>query len=182
MNIPINEEKFKNSSSEHEYRIHTRSSSRDDPIITKAIMSVNNMIAPPPGTKIKGSGVMNSPAVISSKKIKVTQQIIESAYKKLKEIVKDDKPNVDNIVVTVAYAMQISNEMITTSKTYKVELALSILRKLIDSEIDDPTQRAVLHMLIESTIPALIDTISGLPGMVSRAFGGCCKSEKKKSK
>ena len=76
-------------------------------------------------------------------------------------------------MVIVAYALQLSNEMLNTSKTYKVELALAIVRKLIDSEVKDHGQRAVIHVLVESAVPTLLNTIEGMPNILNRLFTVC---------
>lgn len=129
----------------------------NDPVIKNAITKVNSL-----ALEIKEKS-----QPLNSKKIKITHEMIELAYSKLKVIIKD-KPTVENITILVAYAMQISNGLLDTSKTYKVELALAILRKLVDEEIDDIQTRVMLHMLIETAIPSLMNSISGLPGLFSR--------------
>lgn len=145
-----------------------------DPVLTVAVANVNAMLAPPTtGKAVKGADVLKGPTtVVNGKKIKITQQMIEAAYKKLKKVIKD-KPSTENIAIIVAYALQISNEMLTTSKTYKIELALAILRKLVDEEVDNAETRVMIHMLIETTVPTLINTISGLPSLFAKLCAKC---------
>lgn len=151
----------------------------EDPVILKVIASVSEIqsgVSANGGT-VPGSDVLSAnKTVVSGKKIKITQRIIGLAYKKLRVIIDDTQVNTESVVFIAVCALQISNEMLITSKTYKVELALAIIRKLIDDEVKDPVQRAMLHMLVESTIPSLIDTIHGLPSMLSKFFS-CCKSQ-----
>ena len=106
----------------------------------------------------------------NAKSIKITYSMIEEAYKKLKTIVNGRNLDITEIAVIVVYALQISNHMLSTNKNYKVELAVSIVRKLIDDEIQDPGKRVILHELVESSIPVLISTIDGLPGLVTKIF------------
>jgi hypothetical protein len=136
----------------------------DDGVITVAIANVDVMQAT--DMLIKTS--------VSNKRVKVTQIMIESAYKKLRIIVANKEVTVDTATVIVAYAMQISNEMLNTSKTYKVELALAIIRKLIDDEVCDPGHRAVIHMIVETSVSHFMKTIEGLPSLWSRLVK-CCK-------
>ena len=71
--------------------------------------------------------------------------------------------------------------MLNTTKTYKVELSLAIIRKLIDDEVEDKNQRMMLHMLAETTVPSLINTIQGLHNLLSKLFAKCkcCVSDSK---
>lgn len=135
----------------------------DDAIISKAINNVD---------KLKITRTL-TPDINNGKSIKITQEMIETAYDKLKRIISGEKVTIINIGIIVAYALQIANEMLITNKNYKVELALAILRKLIDSEISDPTEQQILHQLVEFTIPTLIDTIDGLPSLLSRIWSKC---------
>ena len=129
-----------------------------DPVILTVIAKVDEM--------------QYSPLVVSGKKIKITQQMIECSYQKLRSIMNGKKVDTQSVVSIVAYALQIANEMLRTSKTYKIELALAIIRKLIDDELDvADQQRMVLHMLVESAVPTLIDTIDGLPSLFSKCCG-----------
>jgi hypothetical protein len=144
----------------------------DDEVVATAIAKVTEMQAVPDG------GVLNNPGtVVSGKKIKITQQMIEAAYHKLRTVIQGKKMDTESVAIIVAYALQIANEMLSTSKTYKVELALAIIRKLIDDEVDDPDQRVMMHMLVESTVPSLINTIQGLPSLLSKLFAKCCCSK-----
>ena len=147
----------------------------DDEIIAKVIATVGEMQN---GVTTR-STIKSSNIIVSGKKIKITQQIIEAAYQKLRVVIKDKKVDAGSVVIIAAYALQIANEMIITSKTYKVELALAIIRKLIDAEVEDPDQKVMLYMLVESTVPSLIDTIQGLPNFLSKLFAKCCCSSKK---
>jgi hypothetical protein len=152
----------------------------DDEVVAKAIAKVTEMQAgvTADGKAVPGGGVLNNPGtVVSGKKIKITQQMIEAAYQKLRTVIQGKKMDAESVAITVAYALQIANEMISTSKTYKVELALAIIRKLIDDEVDDPDQRVMMHMLVESTVPSLINTIQGLPSLLSKLFAKCCCSK-----
>ena len=145
----------------------------DDPVILKAVANVNLIQK----GQMPRSDVLNNTEVIGNgKKIKITQQLIENAYKKLRVIVVDKKINAENMVLIAAYALQIANEMLTTSKTYKVELTLAILRKLIDDDVEDDEQKMILHMLVESTVPSLINTLDDLPSIMSNATSCCIVS------
>jgi len=152
----------------------------DDEVVAKAIAKVTEMQAgvTADGKVVPGGGVLNNPGtVVSGKKIKITQQMIEAAYQKLRTVIQGKKMDAESVAIIAAYALQIANEMLSTSKTYKIELALAIIRKLIDDEVDDPDQRVMLHMLVESTVPSLINTIQGLPSLLSKLFAKCCCSK-----
>jgi hypothetical protein len=147
-----------------------------DEVLAKVISNVTEMQAgvTVKGKAVPGGDVLSNPCtVISGKKIKITHQMIDEAYQKLQTVIQGKKVDAESVAIIVAYALQISNAMLNTSKTYKVELALSIIRKLIDEEVDVPDQRVILHMLVESTVPSLINTIQGLPGLLSKLFAKC---------
>ena len=149
----------------------------DDEVVSKATAKVAEMQAgvTADGKAVPGGDIFNRPGtVVSGKKIKITQQMIEAAYQKLRTGIQDKKVDSENAIIFIAaYALQIANEMLSTSKTYKVELALVIIRKLIEDDVDDPDQRVMLHMLVESTVPSLINTIQGLPSLLSKLFAKC---------
>ena len=152
----------------------------DDEVVAKAIAKVTEMQAgvTADGKAVPGGAVLNSPGtIVSGKKIKITQQMIEVAYQKLRTVIQGKKMDAESVAIIAAYALQIANEMLSASKTYKIEMALAIIRKLIDDEVNDPDQRVMLHMLVESTVPSLINTIQGLPSLLSKLFAKCCCSK-----
>lgn len=151
----------------------------DDKVVAKVIAKVTEMQmgVTTEGKDVPGGDVLGNHSIfVSGKKIKITHQMIEIAYQKLRTVTRDKKVGAESIAIIAAYSLQIANEMICTSKTYKVELALAIIRKLIDEEIDDLDQRVMLHMLVESTVPSLINTIQGLPSLLFKLFAKyrCC--------
>jgi hypothetical protein len=177
--VDIEMSRRKNQQVEHTDAVHIRNLINDE-IVSKAISNITKMQTgvTAEGKAVMGGDVLNNPGMVfSGKKIKITRQMIEDAYQKLLIVTRRKKVDAKSIVIVAAYALQISNEMLITSKTYKVELALAIIRKLIDDDVDDLDQRTVLHMLVESTVPRLINTIQGLPSMPSRLFTKCCFSE-----
>jgi hypothetical protein len=152
----------------------------NDEIVSKAISNITILRAGVTEERktVTGGDVLNKhKMVFSGKKIKITHQMINAAYQKLLIITQGRIVDADSVTIMAAYALQISNEMLSTSKTYKVELALAIIRKLIDDEVYDPDQRIVLHMLVESIMPSLINTIQGLPSLMSKLFTKCCCSK-----
>ena len=95
--------------------------------------------------------------LVHGKKIKITNQLIEIAYQKLRSAIEDKDVTPANMVLIVTCALQISNNLINMSTTYKVELALAILRKLIDNtNMSNPNDKMLLHLLVETTVPGLI--------------------------
>ena len=96
--------------------------------------------------------------VVNGKKIKITHGIIVLAYEKLRKIFDDDikKLSNKNISDIIVHALNISDGLVITSKSYKVELSLIIIRKLIDEEVKNSDQNTILHMIVESSMPNLI--------------------------
>lgn len=140
-----------------------------DKVIKNAVDKVSVMQSSP-------ESVLNKQVDIK-KRIKITQQLIDEAYGKLRVIVNNKKVSTKNIAVMIAYAMQLANEMLQTSKTYKVELALAIIRQLINDEVSDPNTRAVIHSLVEITVPHLLSSIDDLPNLIQKLQCCCCKKK-----
>ena len=145
----------------------------DDNIIKRVILKVNQQ------------QVLDcNRRMVSGKKIKITQRIINDAYSKLCAIVCDEKINEHTINTFVICALHVSNEMITSSKKYKIELALSILRKAVDEKVCI-NKNTEMHMLIESTVPVYIDNIISYDkkcahkktSIINKVF--CCGKKKK---
>lgn len=165
-----------NRQAEHKAGKLTIGNPMDDEIVVKVIEKVTEMQTGVnmEGKSTPGGAILRDPgSVISTKKIKITQQMIEVAYQKLRTVMQGNTVDAESVAIIVAYSLQIANEMLSTSKTYKVELALAIIRKLIDDEIDDQDQRVMMHMIVESTVPRLINTIHGLPSLFSKLFAKC---------
>lgn len=145
--------------------------SQGDEIISKVIKRVNSSSIK--NRKIKNNKnvsvgeVLENPSMANSKKLKITHKLLEDAYSKLRIVVKDKNVDANSIAIISAYALQISNEMLNTNKSYKIELTMSILRKLIDEEIISNEQKIILNMALETIVPSLIDTIDGLPSLLS---------------
>ena len=74
------------------------------------------------------------------------------------------------------YALQLANELVIVGKQYRIELALSVLRKYISENVKSPDAE-IANVLIETAVPRLIDTLettlTSLPALFSK--WGCCK-------
>ena len=71
------------------------------------------------------------------------------------------------------YALQLSNELVSADKQYIVELALGIIRKHIDKNVKSP-DKEIAMMLIETSVPKLIDTLENITSWFSK-LRCCCK-------
>ena len=139
-----------------------------DSVVKNVVTKVSAMQALP-------NSALNQP-ITTKKNIKITQRLIEEAYAKLRGIVQNKTVGQKNITIMIAYAMQIANEMLVTSKVYKVELTLAIIRQLINDEVHDPSVRMILHSIVEVTVPHLIGSIDDLPGFIQKYL--CCTKSK----
>lgn len=148
--------------------------SRDYELLLKVRKRVNSPSIK--NRKIKNNGnvsvgeVLENPSMANSKRLKITHKLLEDAYSKLRILVEDKNVDANSIAIIAAYALQISNEMLNTNKSYKIELTMSILRKLIDEEIISNEQKIILNMALETIVPSLINTIDGLPNLLSKVF------------
>ena len=146
----------------------------DDKIALKVIDSVNAGSLRNKHIKdnknVSVGEVLKNPSIANSKRLKITHTLLGEAYSTLRNLVRDKNVDANNIAIIAAYALQISNEMLTTNKSYKIELTMIILRKLIDEEITNNDQKIILNMALESIVPSLMTTIDGLPNLLSRIF------------
>ena len=97
--------------------------------------------------------------VKKSKNVKITYDLINSAYTQLITTIDTNNINTITIIEIIKKTMLISEEMLITSKTYKVELTLFVLRKLIDKHIDFPNND-VLNSIIEYTVPTMMNLLT----------------------
>ena len=113
------------------------------------------------------------------KSVVLTHYKIKSAYKKLVAATNNKTPTTNNIAFSVACAMLIANELGDVKKVYKVELALSILRKLINENIKNEELKELLHIMTESLVPSLLALVDELPGALASFIKKCkcCVSE-----
>ena len=159
---------------EKELTVMNAPESQDDEIILNVIKKVNS--ASIKNRQIKNNKnvsvgeVLENPSMANSKRLKITHKLLEDAYGKLRILIQDKNVDSNSIAIIAAYALQISNEMLNTNKSYKIELTMSILRKLIDEEIISNEQKILLNMALETIVPSLINTIDGLPNLLSKIF------------
>lgn len=135
-----------------------------DEVICNVVAKVDTM-------KASKESLINKP-ISAAKSLKVTQSMADDAYIKLCYLVGDTPINEKNMILIITYSLQLANEMLNTSKVYKIELATMILRRLINENIENTNSRILLHNLIEVTIPNLINTIDGLPNVLKKYL--CC--------
>jgi hypothetical protein len=161
----------------HEVDLVFSDNALDDPAIRKAVDKVAEIKTAKDsnGNLTKTAKVLaNVPGVaVTNKKIKITHQLMEDTYKKFRELIGDKKIDSNNVALMVAYSLQLANELANTDKTFKVELALYVIRKTIDDQLPDNDMRKMLHMLVEETVPLLIETISNSKTLFKKFC--CCK-------
>lgn len=145
------------------------------------------------GKSIKGSDLIHKDVsqITNGKNTKITDRLIKEGYKKFSKIVKGKDINAGNVMVMVTYAIKISDSLVDTSKTYKFELVMFILRKYIDNNIDGELKKEIAHMLIENAVPVLMEGLFQVPTLFKRACrkaksifkpycAGCCGNKTNK--
>jgi len=113
------------------------------------------------------------------KSVKITQKLINDTYQKFKVLINNKKFNFQSsadMALFTMYALQLANELVIVGKQYRIELALSVLRKYISENVKSPDAE-IANVLIETAVPRLIDTLettlTSLPALFSK--WGCCK-------
>lgn len=107
---------------------------------------------------------------VNGKGVKVNFQIISIAFNKLEKVIEGKtKLTPSTISVIVMIAFNIANEILMNrDKKYKIELVLIIMRKLIDKLVTDTDDNTMLNTLLDTTVPALVDS------MVLKSKCFCC--------
>tara|TARA_B110000444_G_C18553109_1_gene461219 strand:- start:175 stop:552 length:378 start_codon:yes stop_codon:yes gene_type:complete len=104
------------------------------------------------------------------KSVKINYQIITIAFNKLEKVIDEKtKLTASSVSVFVMMAFNIVNEILmATDKKYKIELVLIIMRKLIDKVIKNKDEVVLLNTVLDTTVPALINSM----GLKPKYF--CC--------
>lgn len=103
-------------------------------------------------------------------KIKVTNRLIEDSYNLLNVRIDVESITEATIELLVCHALHIAHSIPDISKQHKIDLALATVRRMIDAKVNNPDERALLHMLLENALPNFVDVIIKIPSLWSR----CC--------
>jgi hypothetical protein len=114
------------------------------------------------------------------KHVKVTQKLIDAGYRELLKVIQaSEEKDSEHLGLTSAalfsqFAMQISDKLMgaASKKEYRVELALAIVRKLVNSKVESAVERSALHDVIETSIPLAISILSVIPAW-KKLFNAC---------
>jgi len=90
-----------------------------------------------------------------------SQDEIILVYNQIKQWVDNtDKPDASNIIVLVTLLIKcVENIAKDKSGSYKKDLVLKVLRKVINESNLEPDAKMTLLVLVETTIPTIIDTL-----------------------
>jgi hypothetical protein len=90
-----------------------------------------------------------------------SQDEIILVYNQIKQWVDNtDKPEASNIIVLVTLLIKcVENVAKDKSGAYKKDLVLKVLRKVINESKLEPDAKLALLVLVETTIPTIIDTL-----------------------
>ncbi len=93
--------------------------------------------------------------------------------------------NVECVMGLVPRIISVIQQSVTEPQRgpYKKQLAVALLKKVVDEHLDDAGERQALHTVIDTAVPVAIDTIIGVArGVVDVGKklqqriqnGGCC--------
>jgi len=115
-----------------------------------------------------------------------SQDEVLLVYNQIKEWVENtEKPDASNIIVLVTLLIRcVENVAKDKSGSYKKDLVLKVLTKVITESKLEPEAKASLMILVHTTIPIMIDTMISIAkkeidlgkvkGKFSECFGRCC--------
>lgn len=84
---------------------------------------------------------------------------VENLYEQLKEILAGAKLNSSNIMAILVNLMQIVEKYPTLKGPQKKQVILAAINMLIDDQNDNVEDAAGLKLLVQMTLPSVIDTI-----------------------
>lgn len=120
-------------------------------------------------------------SISTDKHVKITRKLIVSTYAKYSLVVNNRNVNRKNIKVFIAYAMELSNEILKKSpNVYKTELALILIRQHINNEIKDETLRNELHDIVEVVVVSFIKHIFTKKTSIIKKLLSCLTSKSSK--
>ena len=93
-----------------------------------------------------------------------SQDEIVLVYNQIKDWVdKTDKPDASNIIVLVTLLIKcVENVAADKAGAYKKNLVLTVLTKVINESKLEPDAKLALMVLVQTTIPIMIDTMIGI--------------------
>ena len=95
----------------------------------------------------------------SHRELTQSKTMVENLYEDLKEILAGTKLNSSNIVAILVNLMQLVENYPKLRGQQKKQVILYAINMLIDDQNDNVEDTATLKLLVQSTLPSVIDTI-----------------------
>ena len=89
----------------------------------------------------------------------VAQTAVKTLYEEVKNLLADSKLSPSNVVTIVVSLMQLIEKYSELSGLQKKQVVLEALNMLIDDSNDNVEDAAQLKLLVQVTLPTVIDTI-----------------------
>ncbi len=89
--------------------------------------------------------------------------------------VHSEKLNASNIIVIATELMQVVEKYKTLTGSQKKTLVINVIKKLVNSTVDDESDKKTLNTIIDLTLPTVIDNLIN-------AINGNIKFDKEKAK
>lgn len=89
--------------------------------------------------------------------------------------VHSEKLNASNIIVIATELMQVVEKYKTMTGSQKKTLVINVIKKLVNSTVDDESDKKTLNTIIDLTLPTVIDNLIN-------AMNGNIKFDKEKAK
>ena len=96
---------------------------------------------------------------VSSETLQVPSGAVCTLYEQLKQMIGSGKVTSGNVVTVVVNLMQLVDKYPDLSGHQKKGVILHVLNVVIDEQVDDDEQAGQLKLLVQMTLPTVIDTI-----------------------
>lgn len=93
------------------------------------------------------------------KSVEEESPLVNKLYQQISTVIGDKKVTSSSIVNILLSAMQIVEKCKKISGEEKKSLVLKILKMVIDDTVDDQIEASNLKLLVDTTLPVVIDTL-----------------------
>jgi hypothetical protein len=140
----------------------------------------------PEEIKVAEEPKVDEPKVEETKEIKIADETIvfplnasEMLYQELQKIMGDGKLTRSNIVIILLSLMQSVESYDSVHGVQKKAIILDVFNRLIDTQVTDHQEAMQLKLLVQLTIPTVIDKFKSIDNKetiihINKKISSCC--------
>ena len=102
---------------------------------------------------------------------------VKALYNQLNNLLHGQKLTSSNIVTITLHLMQFVEKYPNIKGSQRKKIVIQVLKQFVADKVDDPTEEENILLIIQMTIPSLIDTIISVDkGEIAIKTKKCCES------